>query len=128
MKTKESMFAQMRSAARGLMRNGPGATTGAIQNALQGLQALRAASQAQVQPLRDINPPPQGEMPNTAGAAAGVAATQALKNLMPELQARLDAAGTAARAPFDLSAFEMPGLAPQRNAGRPDALPGQFLD
>ncbi|HEV7816838.1 MAG TPA: PHB depolymerase family esterase [Janthinobacterium sp.] len=92
MKPQQNMFAQMRAATRHLLSKGPSAATSAIQQALGGLRAVKAAAeasaeaQAEAPVLHDINPPPSGARPDAAAKAAAKAEPQAETPVSPAPQ------------------------------------------
>ena len=166
MKFNEKLMAQMRAATRSLGGKGPQAATAAIQDALKILtphqgQAPGAAAPvgATAEPsMRDINPPPshaasrpeqpapqcdreQQQKPQAQRAHTNPApnnAAEMLKNLVPDLMAKLDRAGLngggTGAGGFKMPSFEMPGGMPGGMSGMagmhakgPD-LPGKFVD
>ncbi len=153
MKFNEKLLAQMRAATRSLSGHGPKAATAAIQDALKILtpnkgrpQATATANPAPGAAMRDINPPPPHAAPRTPTpeSAAGPApkpeqapthagmpdVAEMLKDLVPDLMAKLDRAGVGAGGGFKMPSFEMPG-GMGGMGGMPSPgpeLPGKFVD
>ena len=147
MKLNDKLFAQLRTATRSLLGQGPVAATAAIQKALQGqgadVETPARQPAAQGQPMRDINPPPQtaarpaaAPQPASKSAAppapsAPSTATDILNQLMPDLMATLERAGEAGHKGFKMPNFEMPAFdlgAMGGASAAADNLPGKFID
>ena len=155
MKFNEKLLAHMRAATRSLSGNGPKAATAAIQDALKILtpnkgqpQAATPASAPPGPAMRDINAPPAHAAPRPptpeAKAKAEPApqpqqahthpamndAAEMLKNLVPELMAKLDRAGVGGSGGFKMPSFEMPGgMGGMGGMQAPGPeLPGKFVD
>ena len=156
MKLNEKLMERMRAATRSLSGQGPQAATAAIQDALKILTpnkgAAPQAAPAQGPSMRDINPPPPHAQARGNGgeAQAGQAQPQAeqaatnqgmkaasdvLKNLMPDLMANLERAGAGgAMGNFKMPNFDLPGGMPAGMSGMggpltpAPVLPGKFVD
>jgi poly(hydroxyalkanoate) depolymerase family esterase len=135
MKLNQKLVAQLRTATRTLLKQGPTAATAAIQQALDD-KAVPPPG-AQVHPLHDINPPPRVEPPphttppphiEPAAKAASLDPTGVLNQLMPDLLATLGRAGEAGHAAFNMSSFEMPSFDLPGATPPAEALPGEFID
>ncbi|MES2318694.1 MAG: PHB depolymerase family esterase [Pseudomonadota bacterium] len=149
MKFNEKLLARMRAATSTLTGQGPKAATAAIQDALKILTPNKAPAQpapTQGPAMRDINPPPasakvrnpapqpeaapapeQKPAPTHTGMAS---AADLLKDLVPELMAKLDKNGLSGRngmGSFKMPNFEMPGGMAGMGSPAPD-LPGKFVD
>jgi poly(hydroxyalkanoate) depolymerase family esterase len=145
MNFNEKLMARMRAATRTLSGKGPQAATAAIQDALKILSPKRAAGAAAPGPapaMRDINPPPAGAQgaartapPPEPPAPPAPAARDPLqemqdnlKNLVPEMMAKLDRAGGAGGLKnFKMPDFDLPGGMGGVRTPAP-ALPGKFVD
>ncbi|MDB5933841.1 MAG: esterase, partial [Massilia sp.] len=143
MKLNDKLFANMRTATRTLLGQGPAAATSAIQKVLNGGAAANAAYHpaGQRQPMRDINPPPQLEPSAKAAEPTPqptsqptpmTDAAELMSRLVPEMMANLDRAGSAGMASFKMPNFEMPsfdlGGAMGGVQGPAEVLPGKFID
>ena len=160
MKFNEKLMERMRAATRSLSGQGPKAATAAIQDALKILTPDKGAG-AQSTPtqgpsMRDINPPPphaqargsaakeqsaqaqppeQEQAPTNQGMKA---ASDVLKNLMPDLMANLERSGAGgAMGNFKMPNFDLPGGMPSGMSGMggmggpstpAPVLPGKFVD
>ena len=157
MKLNEKLMERMRAATRSLSGQGPKAATAAIQDALKILTPNKGAG-AQATPtqgpsMRDINPlPPHAQARGSAGEAQASqaqapeqeqaptnhgmkAASDVLKNLMPDLMANLERAGAGgAMGNFKMPNFDLPGGMPAGMGGMggpttpAPVLPGKFVD
>lgn len=149
MKFNEKLMAQMRSATQALRGKGPQAATAAIQDALKILtphQAQPARSESAPAPaMRDINPPPphartaspkqeseresQPEAKQAPTNSAMPDPAEVLRNLVPEMMARLDKSGAGLQG-FKMPHFDLPGgMANMPGMGTPGPeLPGKFVD
>lgn len=139
MKFNEKLMERMRAATRALTGQGPRAATAAIQDALK-ILTPRQAPQPSAPSMRDINPPPPHAQPRSAAPETETPSepqpqrahtnnamrdsAEVLKNLVPELMAKLDRAGTQGVNGFRMPSFDMPGGA---SPARPE-LPGKFVD
>ncbi len=116
MKLNEKMFALMREAASLLQKDGAGAATVKIQQALQGLMPAGGwpGNAAAPRTMHDINPAPNAKAGN-AGAAGG---------FVPDLLA-----GLGIQAPVDGGRFKLPAFTPRFDVQQDvDPLaPGKFL-
>jgi hypothetical protein len=124
------LFAQMRTATRTLMEQGPAAATSALQKILGG---SGAKAEDKAAPMRDINPPPHaGKAATPVPPTPTHDGTDILNRLMPDLKASLERAGAAGRAAFKMPDFEMPSFDLNRATpgaqGPAEALPGEFID
>ncbi|SHH43450.1 PHB depolymerase family esterase [Massilia sp. CF038] len=140
MKFNERLMAQMRAATNSL-KNGQGSksATATIQEALKVLSPKNTAGQAQPAPaMRDINAPPSHAQPQsrpeTAPQPASVPprspmdeVSEVLRNMVPEMMANLDRAGTMSGGSLKMPSFELPGGLNGTLASAP-SLPGQFID
>jgi poly(hydroxyalkanoate) depolymerase family esterase len=120
MKLNEKMFAVMREATQLLQRQGPGASTEAIQSTLRKLMPDNAINAAKdwaakapaSRPMRDINPVPRPQS----------GATDPIKQFVPELMAGLDLTSS-----FNGTGFNLPAFAPHTEPDiQTDAHGGQF--
>ena len=147
MKFNEKLLAHMRAATRSLTGHGGAkAATAAIQDALKILSPRKEPAQPampQGPSMRDINPPPQHAQarvqvpePESAPASEPESAptsplvrdpAEVLKDLVPELMAKLDRAGVGGLNGFKMPSFELPGGMPGLVDPAPN-LPGQFVD
>jgi len=133
----------MRAASRALTGQGPRAATAAIQDALKILMPRQAPPQSAPMPgpsIRDINPPPPHAQPRSAAPDAETVphpqpqqaptnnsmrdSAEVLRNLVPELMAKLDRAGAQGLNGIRMPAFDLPGQV----APAPPELPGKFVD
>lgn len=143
MKFNTKLMERMRAATRTLSGQGPKAATAAIQDALKILTPHHApAAPAPGPAMRDINPPPSGAQARTAAPREAEPAPQpqqahtnhaprdaaaVLKDLVPELMAKLDRAGIQGLNGFKMPSFDLPGGMPGAGAAAPE-LPGKFVD
>ncbi|HEU4778167.1 MAG TPA: PHB depolymerase family esterase [Telluria sp.] len=141
MKFNERLMAQMRAATSSLSRGqGAKSATAVIQDALKILSPKKAAAETAAPAMRDINPPPPHASPRAAPAAEPDAetappsprspmqdASEALRNMVPDMMARMERAGTSPLQGFKMPSFEMPG-GMGGTMSPPPSLPGQFID
>lgn len=134
MKFNERLMAQMRAATSSLSRGqGAKSATAVIQDALKILSPKRAAAEAAAPAMRDINPPPPHAAPQAEPEAETAPpsprspmqdASEALRNMVPDMMARMERAGASPLQGFKMPSFDMPG----GTMSPPPTLPGQFID
>jgi poly(hydroxyalkanoate) depolymerase family esterase len=142
MKFNTKLMERMRAATRTLTGQGPGAATAAIQDALKFLSPRPAPPTPAPGPaMRDINPPPShahtaphptesAPPPQTQQAPTNHTqrdAAEALRDLVPELMAKLDRVGAHGLSGFKMPSFDLPAGMPGAATPAP-ALPGKFVD